>query len=67
MDEIKRKLRILDNIWRNYYWDYDFLLKEIKYDKELLTNYPGVVLGIWMILYRFLIAILNVHSTEDAF
>lgn len=45
MNEITRKLNILENIWRNRFWDYDYLLKEIKYDKKLLSNYPAVVFG----------------------
>ena len=45
MKEIKRKLAILESIWRNRFWDYDYLLKQIEYDKKLLSNYPGVAFG----------------------
>lgn len=45
MKEIKRKLNILENIWRNRFWDNNYLLKEIKYEKKSLSNYPGVVFG----------------------
>ena len=45
MEEIKRKLCIIEKIWCNRFWDYDYLLKEIKFDKNLTSNFPGVALG----------------------
>lgn len=45
MKEIKRKLNILENIWRNRFWDYDYLLKNIGYQKSTQSNYPGIVFG----------------------
>lgn len=45
MDQIKFKLKTLENIWRNYFWDNEYLLQKIKFDKKQQSNYPGVLFG----------------------
>ncbi|WP_437919671.1 hypothetical protein [Sphingobacterium sp. LRF_L2] len=62
MEKILRKLALLDDIWRNRFWDSDYLLKQLRYDKKLSANYPGVVLGYLNDTLPLIANFSNVHS-----
>lgn len=39
------KLRLIEDTWRHYIWEYNFLKEELNFNDELNTNYVGVIFG----------------------
>ncbi|MDP5200812.1 hypothetical protein [Flavobacterium sp. DG2-3] len=39
------KLHLIESVWRNYIWEYDFFREKLNFDDESKTNYVGVIFG----------------------
>lgn len=43
--ETENKLKIIDNIWRHFIWEYSFCRRKINFSKDIPNNYVGIILG----------------------
>jgi hypothetical protein len=43
--ETENKLKIIENFWRHFIWEYSFCRRKINFSKDIPNNYVGIILG----------------------
>ncbi|WP_343707665.1 hypothetical protein [Flavobacterium sp.] len=57
------KLHLIEDVWRNYIWEYDFFREKLNFNDELKTNYVGVIFGYF---HDTLPIITNYHNNQSS-
>ena len=66
-NQVKSKLKKIDNIWRSYIWSYQFCKNKVKIKSKIETNYFGIILGYFQDTFDIIFDQKNPKSYSDHF